>query len=468
MKLEIANKIRVYSPPEILKERWIRQLKIKNPEYVEAQMAGRSTWDVPEFIYNFVTTPDGGLLVPRGIRHQLLEDAEREGVKVDLIDNRTLFPYIEVDIDTIKYRPYQFDSVMKLVTVPEGVLVSPAGSGKTVVGLSLIPITGQPTLWLTHTGPLAKQAITRAEEFLPNIGKIGFIGSGKWVKGEILTVAMVQTLIRNIDKTVEMQNDFGLVVLDEAHHCPASTFLNVVSRFNPFFLYGLTATPYRRDKLEILMFQTLGQNKTIINVGDVGEQMIVPKIKVRPVYHDHVAYPDDLQYIIKHYVVENKARNATIVADVLKEAEMGKSCLVVSDRKVHCENLYDLLKKKWKKTGIVTGDYKKSHIDEEIRKTNEKETTILVATYSLFGEGTDIPVLERAFVAMPFRSKAKVVQLVGRVQRSAAGKKDAIVYDYVDVGVGILENQFHNSDILKESRMRGYESIGAEIEKCNN
>ncbi len=188
-----------------------------------------------------------------------MAQCENLSIDVTVKDTRKYFEHTEVDSSKIIYRPYQARAVTKLVSKsPEGVLVAPAGSGKTVMGLSIIPLVGQPTLWLTHTGPLADQAIERAEAFLPNIGKIGMIGRQKWDKGDILTVAMVQTLVRNPDKLLKMRDDYGLVILDEAHHCPAATFMDVVSQLNSYYMYGLTATPYRRDKLEMLMFQYLG------------------------------------------------------------------------------------------------------------------------------------------------------------------------------------------------------------------
>jgi superfamily II DNA or RNA helicase len=465
MKVEISNKIRLYNPPDLIKQRWVRRLVIKNPEYQQAVMVGRSTWDIEEFIYNFSTTPDGGLLIPRGVRKQMLDELKDENITFELIDKRTLFPYVEVNIDTINYRSYQFDSVMNLVKVPEGILVSPAGSGKTVVGLSLIPVTGQKTLWITHTGPLAKQAMRRAKEFIPDIGDIGYIGGGKWTQGDVLTVAMVQTLVRNLDRVVKMKNDYGLVVIDECHHTPSTTFTKVVNQLSPFFLYGLTATPYRRDKLEILMFQVIGQEKTIISVEDVGSQMTIPQILVKRIFHNRIN-PDadlDIQTILKHYIIENKERNRLIITDVISEAEKGHHCLVISDRKSHCEQLYKTIKMRWAKTDIVTGDYKKSEIEDRLKAVMDEDITVLVATFSLLGEGTDLPILDRAFIAMPFRSEAKAEQLIGRLQRSHPGKKGAIVHDYLDINIGFLENQFSHNDPIKECRVKAYKRVGAEI-----
>lgn len=442
----------------------VEKLKVPNPKYIEAQSAGRSLWGVDQYIINFSVMPDGSLMIPRGLRSWLLRQCEELSIDFSAEDTRKLFSHMDINSSEISYRPYQTPAIMELVSKsPEGVLVAPAGSGKTVMGLSLIPITGQPTLWLTHTGPLADQAIERAEKFLPGIGEIGMIGRSKWDKGEILTVATVQTLVRSTEKLIKMRNDYGLVILDEAHHCPASTFTEVISHFNSYYMYGLTATPYRRDKLEMLMFQYLGMDKTIIRIGDVEKHggIIVPKVRVRKVPGPKIE-GNNIQEILKKFIVNNNYRNTMIVKDVLEEAKSGKYCIVISDRREHCEILYKKISTMWPKTGIVTGKYTKKQIQGQVEAFNKEEITVLVATFSLLGEGFDVPFLDRAFISMPFRAEAKAEQLIGRIQRSYPGKEDAVVYDYVDENIGVIKNQFFNQ--RRSCRYRVYTRLGVEVE----
>jgi len=465
MEIILNNRIRVKDPPEIIKNLLIEKLLVDNPKFLEAEASGRSTWGIDKNILNFATMPDGSFLVPRGIRQWLVKQAEEilGPNNFTITDERTIFEYTEVDSSSIKYRPYQLEAVTNLVSSsPEGVLVAPAGSGKTVMGLSLIPLVGQPALWLTHTGTLAEQAKERAEAFLPNIGEIGLFGRSEWEKGDLLTIGMIQTLIRNPEKLIKMRDEWGLVILDEAHHCSSRTFLEVVQHLNPYYIYGLTATPYRRDKLEMLMFQTLGETKTIIPIKKVEKHggIIVPKIRCRAVISKQID-GNNIQEILK-VIISDKKRNNMIVSDVIAEATAGHFCIVISDRRAHCETLHKLIQTKWKKTDIVTGKYNRKHINRQVDRYNKNEITVLVATFALLGEGFDVPFLDRAFIAMPFRAEAKTEQLIGRIQRAYPGKKDAIVYDYIDINIGVLENQFSNRK--KASRSRVYNRLGVEIE----
>lgn len=439
-------------------------LKIPNPKHKEAKLNGRSVWGIPQFIHNFSILPDGSIKVPRGVRLQLLDMLA--GHDYELIDRRHRSSYIPIDALEIKYRPYQVPAVSEMYGKDEGLLVAPAGSGKTVICLSMIPMHGQKCLWLTHTKALAYQTLGSIEKFLPSLSEddVGIIGDKKWKIGNYITIGLIPTLVRREAELVEMSNDFGIVILDEAHHCPASTFTKVITFLNPYFLYGATATPFRRDKLETLMFQTIGPEIFSITADAVESQggIIMPKVIYRA-FRSRLEHRNDIQRILREHVVENNKRNGMIVGDVLAEAVSGNYCIVVTDRRKHAEKLYDLISLGWDKTGIATGMYSRKYVEEQSAKLNKKEITVLVCTFSLLGEGFDVPFLNRAFIAMPFRAEGKVVQLIGRVQRAHPDKDDAKVYDYVDVDVGVLQNQFFTKG-KKDCRYNVYRRLNLEVE----
>ena len=443
----------------------VSKLRLPNPKFEEAVNAGRSTWKINQYIYNFEMLPDDSMLIPRGMRPELISLTERFKVPYSINDQRSNHEFISLDASQIKYRATQGSAIISLIGAEEGVLVAPPGSGKTVMGISLLAIFGQPMLWLTHTRPLARQALNRVRTFYPELDDdaVGLLGDKSWKFGRVFTVGIVQTLIRKtIEEIAEISDRFGIVILDEAHHCPAKTFTDVVKQFNPRYLYGLTATPYRRDKLENLMFQTMGPETARIDITDVENEgtVIVPKLRYRTIDGRRI---DDNNFArIITSLIKNDRRNDIIISDVLREAVLGHYCILLSDRKEHCEILYKSIKEIWPKTGIATGDYSKKKIDEVISSLSSGEVTVLVATPSLLGEGFDFKYLSRAFFALPFRAEAKAEQLVGRVSRSAPGKADAIVYDYVDINAGVLYSQFYSKS--KSCRYRVYERLGMMIE----
>jgi len=142
----------------------------------------------------------------------------------------------------------------------------------------------------------------------------------------------------------------------------------------------------------------------------------------------------------------------------LREAYKGNYCIVINTRKAYCEDLFELISEHWPKTVIATGDYSRKHNDEQVLKLEKDEATVLITTFELLGEGFDVQKLNRGFIALPFREKARVEQSIGRIQRTCEGKLDAIMYDYVDENIGILSSQFRH-------RAKVYRSLGIKVEE---
>lgn len=453
----------------MLKENLLQRLKIPNPKYIMAQKLGYKAVFIDQFILNFEVKPDSSIEIPRGMLSYVLKLAKDLDEKIEIIDDRTKVN-LNYDIDSSKIllRDYQTKALSTMVSNgTEGLLVSKAGSGKTVMGLCLVPLLNQRTLWITHTRPLATQTVERINQFLPslnNIGDIGYIGEGKWEVGNVITIGLVQTLIRNKDKLCKLKDDFGLVICDEAHHAPSTTFTEVLGELNPYYLYGLTATPIRRDGLTDLMFQNIGNILSTVDIDEIVDYggIIIPKVYHREINSPLPITEHDYVNILGELMLDNY-RNNIIVSDVLNEATKGNICIVLTERKVHADILFKLLKEKWDKTGIATGNYKKKEINATIDDLNNNRITVLVATSSLLGEGFDHAPLNRGFLCLPIRNTVRIEQIMGRIQRTADGKKDAIMYDYVD-NHSLLKHQFYNKG-KHGCRYDVYKMLGAIIEK---
>jgi len=448
-KIIIDSQVKLLDISEDVTDWLVKQLTFINPEYVEAMKRHRYIGDIPQHIKLYSLSPNG-ITVPRGYLQTVEDILIGKGNSITIVDNRILRRPLDIE-SNIVLRPYQASAKLELLSHPNGILVAPAGSGKTIMGLDIFVAVKQKMLWLTHTNRLADQVIERIigtkhdAPAIPNISEddIGIIGGGKNKIGNKITIGMVQTLARNIELLISISQEFGLVILDECHHLPASTFLKVINYLAAYYMYALTATPYRRDKLESVMFATIGRPNSIIKREEVKKEkgIVTPLVITRrirgPIYEGN-----DYSYIVRELLIPNELRSDIIATDIINEAKQNNYCLAISIRKSYCEIIHNKVSKYWNKTGIATGDYNKKHNNLQIKRLEDGEITVLIVTFDLLGEGFDVQKLNRGFILLPFRERTRVEQAVGRIQRSCKGKDNALLYEYLDEGIGILKDQF--------------------------
>ncbi|KKM02713.1 hypothetical protein LCGC14_1781630, partial [marine sediment metagenome] len=314
MKLIIDSSLKLLDAPKDVTDWFIEQLTFTNPKFEEAMKYGRYTNNIRQYIKLYRRLPNG-LVLPRGFL-QIIEDSMiGQGLNISIQDNRILTPPISIS-SNIKLRPYQREAKFNLLSHPNGMLVAPAGSGKTIMGLDIFASVRQSMLWLTHTNRLFNQIIERILEVFPDIDKekIGLIGAGKFSIGDRITIGMVPTLVRREADLPSIGREFGLVILDECHHLAASTFLKVLRHFSSYYIYGLTATIRRKDHLENIVAATIGSVNSVVKRTDVtkAKSIITPELIVREIPSPQAYEGNDFHYVIGELVIPNRARLSII------------------------------------------------------------------------------------------------------------------------------------------------------------
>ena len=340
-------------------------LNFFNSDFLIKKKIGASVYGIERY-FKLVQTFDDNIAIPRGFLNRLLDFLKENNLKFIINDKRRAVREVKFE-NNIKLFPYQADAVEKMLATDNGVLVAPPGSGKTIVGLDIIAKQKQPALILVHKKQIFNQWLERIEGFL-NIPKreIGQYASNKRKLDKKITVAMVQTL-NNIENQNELADKFGLILVDECHHMPARMFRSVITKFNPQFLYGLTATPKRKNNDTELIFLFLGdiihtipnsfgkpeteKQKTIAAKALGGLKVIVRETALSVPFK---ARTDNVQILYK-IITFDTARNQQIIADVKREAEHNKRCLILTERKEHVAVLNYYLKSQYE-TIVLTGD----------------------------------------------------------------------------------------------------------------
>lgn len=427
MRIIVDNQIVIEQPTENIIQAIKQDLTVKNPKWIKNNYLGMYNGNTPQFLYFYEVDGDN-YIVPFGYFKRLYGMAK----DAEWVNNIHL-SFKNKKSNDIKLYDYQEDVSKKIIKTKNGVVVMPAGSGKTLTALKTACDIGKKTLWITHTIDLLNQAYNNAKN--NGIRDLGKITNGKVEIGSNITFATVQTLSK-LDLT-KYKDTWGCIIVDECHRVcgtPAAVtmFYKCISSLSARYKIGLTATPERKEKgTEKAMFSLLGE--VITEVPKEAVKKLRAQINV--VHTDYMlgeeATKSDgtIDYTKATDLIGKDLDRNNLIVDLLGQ-NREHYCLVLGDRVEHLESLQRDLG-----LGVVIhGKTPKKQREDNLQLIKDGHTHFLFATYALAKEGLDIPRLDRLFLVAPRDDKAVIIQSVGRIERCLKGKDQPIVYDFVDEG----------------------------------
>jgi superfamily II DNA or RNA helicase len=410
------------------------ELNFANSEFFIKKKLGRNTHETARY-FKLIEESENEILIPRGFIGRLLRFCKESQIAFDFLDERKLKPSIPFAFNAA-LRNHQLGVIETVSKKDYGVIVAPPGSGKTVIGLKIITDKRQPTLIIVHRKQLLEQWTERIEAFM-GIPKrdIGVIGQGKSKIGKEITVATIQSLPKQIES---VQNQFGTIIVDECHHVPAETFRNTIEKLKAYYLYGLTATPFRKYSDGKMIFTHLGEIITNIQPTEI-ENYKHAKIIIRNTELDvpYNSKTDNFEALSK-ILVHDTARNKLILEDVKTELNQGKKAVIITERKEHIDTLYLFLKHSYEAI-TLSGEDSETSKKAKWKTLLEGNFQVLITTGQYFGEGTDLQNISCLFLVYPFSFEGKLIQYIGRVQRSEI---NPTIYDYRDYKIDYLNRLF--------------------------
>lgn len=415
------------------------ELNFANVAFIIKKNIGKNTFGTERY-FRFITEAGKDILLPKGFVGKLLRFCKDNSIAFELNDQRKKLQPVSFSFDTA-LRQYQLPAIEASRRKDMGVIVAPPGTGKTIIGLKIIAEKQQPALIIVHRKQLMDQWMERIESFLaiPR-HEIGKIGKGKLKIGEKITVGTIQSIIKELEKpdADKIRNAFGIILVDECHHIPAQTYRNAIQQFNSYYLYGLTATPFRKYNDGKLIFIHLGEIISEITTQQTGTNQY-PTIIIRDTNLDvpFNSKTDRFETVSK-ILVHDSARNQLILQDITKELNAGEKVVVLTERKEHIETLQQYLKHSFEVVAL-SGEDAESSRNAKWKLLNAGNYQALITTGQFFGEGSDLQNASCLFLIYPFSFEGKLIQYIGRVQRSEIAPK---IYDYRDIKVDYLNKLF--------------------------
>ena len=479
MKIVLSNL--VYVDTKNLKYRLQNQVRrlaaFLNPVYFKNQRIGYSNYQEARTIY-MGRDEQGYIGIPRGLYDELIQRCDEAGIKYQIEDKRTVGRAINVTFQG-ELRKSQVPAVEKMLQHDTGILSAATAFGKTVVCSKLIAERKVSTLILLESSALMDQWADALQDFLDIQEELpeyqtpsGRIRKRKSIIGRIhgahdsstgiIDIAMVGSLCKKGEFHPRLQ-EYGLCLMDECHHAAASTVIEILQEIKAKYVYGVTATPMRSDGLEKIGYMLLGNIRYRYTAKDRAKEQGM-KYLVYPRF-TRVAFPRSQEMHINDaymLIKDNEVRNKQIVDDVKKCIAHGRTPVVLTRYKEHASLLSERMQAYADKIFLLSGDKSKKELQEvrlQMEEVSADETMILVATGQMVGEGFDYPRLDTLIMATPVSWKGLVEQYAGRLNRDYAGKKDVVIYDYVD-------SHIDKFDKMYGKRLKAYKQIGYQI--CTN
>ena len=427
----------IYVPTSILSKSLINKLKsfasFENPQIKTLLSLRKPLYNTPKFILSY-EEDKSHLLLPRGLKNTICDFINSNGVEYKIEDKR-LSKSIETKKVEFTLRPEQNEAVSQIMKNDFCICVAPPGFGKTLLGAKVFELRTCTTLIIVNKNMLLNQWIERFTDYFSyNKKDIGFLGKSKNTLNGNIDVATMQSLKNN----PEYIHNYSFVIVDECHHIPALTFEQIIKNFRGKYILGLSATPNRKDGLQPILYQQL---------GDIAYEYKKKKThtnKLQVIRTNFISEADNYASIINELCIDANRNN--LIIDEIKN-NISRKILLLTDRIEHINILEHLLMLENIDYVSIHGSMNKKEQVENMNLVQSK--SLILATTSYFGEGIDFPHLNTIMFVTPISYYGRLIQYLGRIGR---GNQECLAIDFLDSNNAMLNSAY-------KKRAEGYKQM---------
>jgi len=399
---------------------------------------------------SFSVTTEGNNVIKTVLVNKDALDAEPIGIKYFLrrqfVADEELFNLYLKRGKEIRPHEAQENALLNLQKTREAghnraLTILATGLGKTILSaLDVKSIKADRVLFIVHINEILKQTKDSFEKVLPAMkDDMGFYTGKQKDKNKNILFASIQTMGR--DKHIQNfpKDYFDYIIIDETHHTAAPTYKKIFDYFTPKFFLGLTATPDRMDRKDILGFYN---NNVVFEMGqeDAIEQGYLAPFK-------YIGLKDNIDYsdiYFNGFKYDTKDLNKHLLIDERDQAVIKKFKELAGDRKTiaFCASIEhaDRCVKKFKEAGINAISVHSQSENLEGYESEGKDALIkhfrqgkcqIAFVVDMFNEGVDIPDVSCLLFLRPTESKTIFIQHMGRGLRVSPGKESTLILDFI-------------------------------------
>ena len=359
----------------------------------------------------------------------------------DIIDDNKFvsLPAVKVFMDkisTIKPRDYQYNAVYEALKTNRKLLLSPTGSGKSLMIYSIVryyAATAKKILIVVPTTSLVEQMVNdfisygwNADDFVHKI----YSGKDK-ITDKPIIISTWQSIYKFPKRYFD---DIDCVIGDEAHLFKSKSLTGIMTKLhNAKYRFGFTGTLDGSKTHKWVLEGLFGDCERVTKTDDLIKSGFLSKFRIKVLLCKHAPQHFDTYHDEMEYLVEHKGRN-NLIKNLVKDIE-GNTLVLFNYVEKHGEPLYELINSNIdpsRKLFFVHGGTDVEDREEVRQITETEDNAIIIASYGTFSTGINIKRLHNIIFASPSKSRIRNLQSIGRVLRKGKGKDIATLYDIAD------------------------------------
>ena len=408
----------------------IRVTNVENPHIINAALA---TFDIYWNSHNFEDFREGGIEK----LYKELQKVREPILATDVLAKYTILPHQKQILDKL--------AVIREVGVRRNLIVAATGTGKTVISAFDYKVFTEQTegthrlLFVAHREEILKQSRRTYRSVLldANFGDI-WVGDSRPQNGIDHLFISVQTFNSKYERIFSglPADYYDYIVIDEAHHLVADSYREIISKFTPKLLVGLTATPERMDGVSLLP-DFDNQISAEIRLPKALDEGLLTPFQYLCISDETDLTDEELMQGDRYVATKlteklcNSQRVGLIVNRLQYYLADERKCRALGfcATKKHAQFMAEEFRRVGLKAAYLTSDNDEERLS--LNKQLAKGEINYLFVVDIFNEGVDIPAVDTVLFLRPTESLTIFLQQLGRGLRLYPGKQQLTVFDFV-------------------------------------